>query len=183
MVVDCSQAIAPLFWYVYQNKVRTGHVDDNQAVSGFNVALYPDNRLLCTRFNGVGGQEAYTFALQGDVVGRYMQILAGQSWWLENLPLETLPDVPASAVSIFGFADYPLFICEDMDILAQEPFNSRRGMIARRLRGMLECMSELFYQSGILLCVDDMTWNWGATRPEEQVSVPQMAPQNWQQAM
>ena len=49
------------------------------------------------------------------------------------------------------------------------PFNSQRGMYARRLRNMLECMAEMLYEYGIELGVDRFGWDWQYIRPLEEL--------------
>jgi hypothetical protein len=78
-------------------------------------------------------------------------------------------DRPAST-SRFGFTEkHPLFSCQDINTLVQAPFNSERGMYARRLRGMLECMAEMLYDYGIELGVDKFGWDWQYIRPLEEL--------------
>ena len=49
------------------------------------------------------------------------------------------------------------------------PFNSQRGMYARRLRNMLECMAEMFFDYGIELGVNSFSWDWQYIRPLEEL--------------
>ncbi len=180
MVVNRHQTAAPLFWYIYR-PVHSKRAD-NHADGGFNVALYASNHLVFTKFSGMGQQQVCTFQVPAEVIGRFAQIMESQTWWMDNNALEIKTDGPASSVSMFGFTQkHPLFSCEDIDILVQEPFNSERGMYARRMRGMLECISEMLYSCGLLLCVDGFDWNWNVIRPLEEVATP-VPQQNWQQA-
>lgn len=168
MVIDRNETVAPLFWYLYA-PLTASRRDDNHAVGGFNVALYPDYTLVYCVFNGMNELvERDTFQLPAEVAGRYMMILESQSWWMSKLPREIKSNGRAAYVSMFGFTrQHPLFSCEDINTLVLEPFNSRRAMYARRLRGMLECMAEMLYDYGIELSVDDFHWDWNRISPLE----------------
>lgn len=170
MVIDRNETVAPLFWYIY-TPLTASRRDDNHAAGGFNVALYPDHTLVFCKFNGLNVlTERCTFQLPAEVTGRYMMILESQSWWMGKLPREIKADGRASYASMFGFTrQHPMFSCEDINTLVLAPFNSQRGMYARRLRGMLECMAEMFYDYGIELSVDGFDWNWQYIAPLEQM--------------
>ena len=185
MVIDRHETIAPLFWYLFRPHQATRR-DDNHAAGGFNVALYPDHTLVFCKFDGLNQLvDRCTFQLPAEVTGRYMMILDSQSWWMGKLPREIKADGRASYTSLFGFTrQHPLFSCEDIDTLVLSPFNSQRGMYARRLRGMLECLSEMLYDYGILMGVDSFDWDWQYIRPLEHMGgMQQTAPQpmqSWQ---
>ncbi len=185
MVVDRNETVAPLFWYLY-HPLSASRRDDNHAAGGFNVALYPDHTLVFSKFDGLNRlSERWTFQLPSEVTGRYMMILDSQSWWMGKLPREIRADGRASYASMFGFTrQHPLFACEDINTLVLAPFNSQRGMYARRLRGMLECMSEMLYEYGIELGVDRFAWDWQYIQPLEnlQATPVQSAQQSTQSA-
>ena len=182
MVIDRNETVAPLFWYLY-TPLTAPRRDDNHAVGSFNVALYPDHTLVFCKYNGLGQLvERCTFQLPAEVTGRYMLILESQAWWMGKLPREIQADGKASSASLFGFTrQHPLFSCEDINTLVLAPFNSQRGMYARRLRGMLECMAEMLYDYGIELGVDRFRWDWEYIRPLEQMqqSTVQAAQSGW----
>lgn len=173
MVVDRNETVAPLFWYLY-TPLTAPRRDDNHAVGSFNVALYPDHTLVFSKYNGLGQLvERCTFQLPAEVTGRYMLILESQAWWMGKLPREIQADGKATSASLFGFTrQHPLFSCEDINTLVLAPFNSQRGMYARRLRGMLECMAEMLYDYGIELGVDRFRWDWEYIRPLEEIQQP-----------
>ena len=166
MVIDRNETVAPLFWYLYRPQVASRR-DDNHAAGGFNVALYPDHTLVFCKFDGLNRlTERCTFQLPAEVTGRYMMILDSQSWWMGKLPREIRTDGRASYSCLFGFTrQHPLFACEDINTLVLAPFNSQRGMYARRLRNMLECMAEMLYDYG----VDKFGWDWQYIRPLEEL--------------
>ena len=170
MVIDRNETVAPLFWYLYRPQVASRR-DDNHAAGGFNVALYPDHTLVFCKFDGLNRLiDRCTFQLPAEVTGRYMMILDSQSWWMGKLPREIRTDGRASYACLFGFTrQHPLFSCEDINTLVMAPFNSQRGMYARRLRGMLECMAEMLYDYGIELGVDKFGWDWQYIRPLEEL--------------
>ena len=170
---------APLFWYIY----RPGHYVSSED-GGFNVALYGNNTLSYSRFNGAGQvMDECTFQLPPEVLGTYMMILNSQSWWMGKVPLNIRTGGQAQYSCMFGFAGHPMFICEEINTLVQAPFNSQRGMYARRLRGMLECMSEMLYDYGVELGVDKFGWDWKYIRPlEELQATPVQAAQAAQSA-
>lgn len=189
MVVNRNETVAPLFWYLYRPHAY-GRRNAARADGGFNVALYPDHTLVYCTFNGEGVMTGCnTFQLPAEVTGRYMMILDSQSWWMGKLPRNICVDGdrPAST-SRFGFTEkHPLFSCQDINTLVQAPFNSERGMYARRLRVMLECLSEMLFQYGIDLSVNSFSWNWQYTCPlehmtEHAAAAMQAAQQNWQYA-
>ena len=170
MVIDRNETVAPLFWYLY-TPLTASRREDNHAVGGFNVALYPDHTLVFCKFNGLNELiDRCTFQLPAEVTGKYMMILESQSWWMGKLPREIKTDGRASYTSMFGFTrQHPLFSCEDINTLVLAPFHSQRGMYARRLRGMLECMAEMLYDYGIELGVDRFAWDWQYISPLEQM--------------
>ena len=182
MVVDRNEIVAPLFWYLYA-PLKASRKEDNHSVGCFNVALYPDHTLVFTKFDGLHQLvERCTFQLPAAVTGRYMLILESQAWWIGKLPLAIHADGEASTKSFFGFTpQHPLFACEDIDTLVLADFNSQRGMYARRLRGMLECMAEMLYDYGIELGVDRFYWNWDRIQPLEQMqqSTVQATQRGW----
>ena len=168
MVIDRNNTVAPLFWYVYKPLVSS-QGEDNYAVGGFHVALYPNHTLVFCKYNGLNQVVQYnTFPLSPEVTGRYMMILENESWWIGELPREIHVSGQPTSQSVFGFTwQHPLFICEDINTLVREPFNSKRGMYARRLRGMLEHMHEMLFPWGIELDVDYFDWKWHMIRPLE----------------
>ncbi len=170
MVIDRNETVAPLFWYLYRPQVASRR-DDNHAAGGFNVALYPDHTLVFSKFDGLNRlSERCTFQLPAEVTGRYMMILESQAWWMGKVPREIRTDGRASYTCLFGFTrQHPLFACEDINTLVLAPFNSQRGMYARRLRNMLECMAEMFFDYGIELGVNSFSWDWQYIRPLEEL--------------
>ena len=168
MVIDRNQTVAPLFWYVYQPLVES-HGEDNYAAGGFRVALYPNHSLVFCKYDGFNRlTQTSTFQLSPEVTARYMNMLENQSWWMGDLPREIHVSGQPTSQSVFGFTrQHPLFICEDINTLVREPFNSQRGMYARRLRGVLEYMHELLYRWGIELSVDSFDWQWSIIQPLE----------------
>lgn len=184
MVIDRNETVAPLFWYLYRPQAASRR-DDNQAAGGFNVALYPNNTLVFSRYDALGQCcEHSTFPLSPEIIGRYMTILESQSWWIGKMHREIRTDGMPSYTCMFGFTRrHPLFSCEDINTLVLAPFNSMRGMYARRLRGMLECMAEMLYECGIELGVDHFSWDWKIIRPlEELQATPVQAAQGNQSA-
>ena len=166
MVIDRNETVAPLFWYLYRPQVSSRR-DDNHAAGGFNVALYPDHTLVFCKFDGFNQcVDRCTFQLPAEITGRYMMILDSQSWWMGKLPREIRTDGRASYTSLFGFTrQHPLFSCEDINTLVLAPFNSQRGMYARRLRMMLESIAEMLYGFGIGLTVESFVWDWRVIQP------------------
>lgn len=170
MVIDRNETVAPLFWYLYR-PLAASRKDGDHAAGGFNVALYPDHTLVFSKYDGMNQlSERCTFQLPAEVTGRYMAILDSQTWWIGKLHKEIRTDGTPSYKCLFGFTrQHPLFSCEDINTLVLAPFNSHRGMLARRLRGMLECMAEMLYDYGIELGVDKFAWDWKYIRPLEEV--------------
>lgn len=183
MVVNRNETVAPLFWYLYHPEVPA-HKDGNRAAGGFNVAIYPDHTLVFCVFDEDGVMTSRnTFPLVAEVTGRYMMILESQSWWMGKLPREICVDGQPSYTSMFGFSSrHPAFSCEDINTLVLAPFNSQRGMFARRLRVMLECVAEMLYDYGFDLGVDKFGWDWKYVRPlEEMQATPVQAAQtSWE---
>ncbi len=167
MIVNTG--MAPLFWYIY----RPGVCEAGSADGGFNVALYPNNTLTFRHFNHLGQVDSEsTFQLPPEVTGRYMMILDSQSWWMGKLPLRIKASTQARYSSMFGFAGHPMFICDEINTLILAPFNSQRGMYARRLRMMLESIAEMLYDYGIGLTVESFVWNWEKISPINPMSDP-----------
>ncbi|MBQ8202534.1 MAG: hypothetical protein IJZ74_12290 [Clostridia bacterium] len=165
MIVNTG--MAPLFWYIY----RPGRVAAGSEDGGFNVALYPDNTLTYRRFNGAGQVvDDSTFQLPPDVLGRYMMILESQAWWMGKIPLNIKASGKPQYSCMFGFAGHPMFICDEINTLILAPFNSQRGMYARRLRMMLESIAEMLYDYGIGLTVESFVWNWQMIHPISPLS-------------
>lgn len=154
---------APLFWYIYRPGRKNSQGDYD---GGFNVALYPDHRLVYCRFDEMNQiVDQSVFQLQPEFTAHYLTILESQAWWMGETPLKIRVGGKPQYSCMFGFAGHPLFICEEIDTLALAPFNSLRGMYARRLRMMLECLAEKLYAYGIGLTVDSFVWNWRMIQP------------------
>ncbi len=152
-----STGTAPLFWYIY----RPVSSEAAQQGGGFNVALYPDNRLVYCRYNSIGQPESESvFQLPSTVSSRYMTIVESQSWWMGRVPLRITSSATPRYASMLAFAGHPMFICEEINTLVLAPFNSQRGMYARRLRMMLESIAEMLYEYGIGMTVDSFVWDW-----------------------
>ncbi len=155
----------PLFWYIYRP-----HTSRRTDPGGFSVALYDDNILVHRKFNALQQEiECDHFQLPPEVVGRYMQVLQNQAWWMGRVPLSIRTNGAARYSCMFGFAGQPMFYCEEINTLVQAPFNSTRGRFARRLRLMLENVSELLFDCGIGLSVEDCVWDYTRISPVETV--------------
>lgn len=161
MIVNTETA--PLFWYIYRP-----HTSRRTDPGGFSVALYGDNILVCRKFNALQQEiECDHFQLPPEVVGSYMQLLQNQSGWMGKVPLSIKTNGAARYSCMFGFAGQPMFYCEEINTLVQAPFNSVRGRFARRLRLMLEEVSELLFDCGIGLTVEDCVWDYVRIKPLE----------------
>ena len=158
-----TTSAAPLFWYIYRPSRKRANGGDG----GFNVALYPDSTLVYCRYDQADQLlEQSAFQLPADVTENYLTILHSQSWWMSDVPLNVrVTNRKPQYSSMFGFAGHPLFICDEIDTLVLAPFNSQRGMYARRLRMMLECIAEMLYAYGIGLTVNSFVWNWQMIKP------------------
>lgn len=153
---------APLFWYIYRPTCRSSRDTDG----GFNIALYPDHTLVYNRYNQVNQiVDQSAFQLPPEVTAKYLTILNSQSWWMGEMPLNISVNGKPQYSCMFGFAGHPLFICDEINTLVLKPFNSQRGMYARRLRMMLESIAEMLYSYGIGLTVESFVWDWRVIQP------------------
>lgn len=160
MVVGMNEA--PLFWYIYYPNPRYAQLGDG----GFAVELYDDGILTYKRYDQEGCYvENTAFQLPLEVTRRFQTILESQTWWMGSVPKKIEVKEEAVYTSQFGFRGYPLFLCEEINRLVLSKFNSRRGMYARRLRMMLESISEMLYDYGIGLTVNSFTWDWYRINP------------------
>ncbi len=160
MIVNTGAA--PLFWYIF----RPMNDGAGQPNGGFNIALYPDDRLVYRCYDVFGqAQEECVFQLPTNFASHYMTIVESQAWWMGRVPLRITASAAPRYASMFAFAGHPMFICEEINTLVAAPFNSQRGMYARRLRMMLESIAELLYEHGIGMTVDSFVWDWEKIRP------------------
>ena len=184
--VVVSTHMSPLFWYIFRPCSGTGAQDDG----GFNVALYPNNTLTYCRFNSAEQVvDTSTFQLPPEILGQYMMIVQSQSWWLGRVPLHIGTGTQPLYSSMFGFAGHPLFACDEINTLVMEPFDSERGMFARRLRMVLESICEMLISCGVMLTVDSFEWDWRMISPVDpsmytmQDPMQSTQPQQVQQTM
>ncbi len=163
MVINRNETVAPLFFYLYRQ--LTALRDDHQA-AGFGIALYPEGVLVYTAYDRQNyAIDRSTFQLPPEAEARYRLILNSQLWWMDKMPRKLPVDGRASCASMLGFTpDQPAFECEDINTQVLAPFNSQRGMCARRLRVMLECMAEMLFDYGFELGVDHFSWDWKMVR-------------------
>lgn len=174
----------PLFWYAYQPAARKDLPEDG----GFSITLYRSNRLNFRKYNIYGQYEESDLQLPPQVLGRYMMIQESQEWWLKDVPLEIKSsqsggmrlkvDGEPQYKCLFGFAGYPLFECQEINTLVLAPFNSMRGMYARRLRMMLESVAEMLHYHGITLTVNTFSWGWEAIQPTGSMEAQTAQPMN-----
>ena len=77
---------APLFWYIYRPGRKNSQGDYD---GGFNVALYPDHRLVYCRFDEMNQiVDQSVFQLQPEFTAHYLTILESQAWWMGETPLK-----------------------------------------------------------------------------------------------
>lgn len=183
MVVNTNEE--PLFWYAYQPAARREHPENG----GFSIALYRSNRLNYRMYDIYGQFTECDLQLPPEVIGRYAMIQESQDWWLREVPqeirmnpngglrLRTDHDDPAY-VCLFGFQGYQMFECHEINQLVKRPFNSLRGMYARRLRMMLESVAETLHYCGIRLTVDTFGWGWNVMQPTGSMEAVEAQPMN-----
>lgn len=170
MVVNTNEA--PLFWYAYKPTAKRENPEDG----GFSIALYRSGRLNYRQYNIYGQFTESDMQLPPEVLGRYMMIQESQDWWLRDVPLEirhtpegglrlVTGELQVAYTCLFGFDGYPLFECQEINSLVKKPFNSRRGMYARRLRMILESVAEMLYAHGFRLDVNRFEWAWNVRQP------------------
>lgn len=181
MVVNTSEE--PLFWYAYKPTAKR----ENPENGGFSIALYRSNRLNFRQYDIYGRYTESDLLLPPEVLGRYAMIQESQDWWLRDVPLEIrynqqgglrlrTDDGDPTYVCLFGFEGYPLFECHEINQLVKRPFNSLRGMYARRLRMMLESVAEMLYVCGIRLTVDTFGWGWNVMQPTGSMEAVEAKP-------
>ena len=166
-----TSGAAPLFWYIY----RPSRKGNGEGDGGFNIALYPDHTLVYSRYNTADQViDQSAFQLPPEVTATYLTILNSQTWWMGDMPLNIRVNGKPQYSCMFGFAGHPLFICDEINTLVLKPFNSQRGMYARRLRMMLESIAEMLYGFGIGLTVESFVWDWRVIKPITPVQNTQM---------
>lgn len=163
----------PLFWYVYSPQVRWGR--RGGGTEGFNVILYSDGTLVKSVYDkNFHRRERSCFQLPVEVADEFLMILQNEAWWIRGLPenIESAHGKPAYRC-MFAFAGHPLFICDELKTMTQLDDVNRNGVYARRLHVMMEFITELLFNYGILLQLESFEWDWQKLAP---IPENQMAP-------
>lgn len=155
----------PLFWYIYSPRATRGRKKSN--AEGFNVALYSDGSLVYSKYDEYNRLQEYScFQLPLEVTDNYLMMLQSESWWLRSLPMhirsqQAVPDYSC----MFGFAGHPLFTCDELLKMTLLGDDNRNGVYARRLHVMFEFVTELLYNHGVLMLVNQFGWDWQRIQP------------------
>ena len=162
----------PLFWYIYSPQKQRGH--RKSGAEGFNVILYSDGTLVQSRYDESGMQllDRSCFQLPVQAAYDFMAILDSEEWWIRGLPENIRAQTKPAYTCMFAFVRHPLFVCEDMLKMTQLSDVNRIGVHARRLLVMMEFITEMLYNYGVLLTMDSFRWNWDkcAPIPESEVA-------------
>ena len=164
-------ALTELFSYQY----RPYSYSQNQQDGGFKLALFGNNTLVYTTFDKMQtAKEVYTFYIAPEVLARYMMILDGEGWWLCRQPLNIGGQGRQGYTAMMGVTGHPMFSVDDLESMARRPFNDERGLLARRMYGMLEIVSALLIPCGLYMTPHSFVWDSRVTRPIP-VTEPRMA--------
>lgn len=163
----------PLFWYIYSPSTKRGR--KSRGAEGFNVALYSDSTLVYSKYDQKNQlRERNCFQLPPEVTDTYLMILQSETWWLRTLPLNIRAHGHVPEYScMFGFVGHPVFTCDELHKTVLLSDANRNGVYARRLNVMMEFIAEMLFNHGVLLQLDNFTWDWNRIRPIQQ---PQYAP-------
>ena len=154
--------LTELFTYQY----RPYSLSQNANDGGFKLALFGNNTLVYTTFNRMQSAMAvYTFLITPDVLNRYMMMLDGESWWLSRHPLNISGSGRVGYKAMMGIAGHPLFSVDDLEDMAQRPFNDERGLLARRMCVLLENVAELLIPYGLYMTPHSFVWDNRVTGP------------------
>lgn len=154
--------LAELFTYQYRPfRHSKGNTD-----GGFKIAVFGNNTLVYTTFSAMQiPMASYIFPLSPEVLGRYLSMLDCQGWWLSRLPLNISKPSTPGYTAMIGLSGHPMFSVDDLEEAAHLPFNSERGMLARRLLVLLENVSELLISCGLYMTPNSFLWDNRITGP------------------
>lgn len=148
--------VAALFWYIHRPMGKSAMPGDG----GFTVTLYENDALIFTVFNDMRTPiQSLTFPVPCELREQYMALLNASDWWLRSLPLNLRASQPPAHASLLGFCGHPMFVVEDIEIMAAAPFATQQGHFARRLYLMLEDLSEMLAGYGLYLEPARFTWD------------------------
>lgn len=155
----------PLFWYIYSPKVRRGRKQNGPV--GFNVALYSDSTLVYSRYDENNQLlEQSCFQLPMEVTDNFLMILQSETWWIRSLPMHIRSQSAIPEYScMFAFVGHPVFTCDEMLKMTLLSDDNRNGVYARRLHVMMEFITEMLYNYGVLLQLDSFRWDWQRIQP------------------
>lgn len=155
----------PLFWYIYSPRVRRGR--KRSGAEGFNVALYSDGSLVYSKYDENNQLlDRSCFQLPMEVTDTFLMILQSETWWLRTLPMHIRSQQAIPEYScMFAFAGHPLFTCDEMLKMTLLSDANRNGVYARRLHVMMEFITEMLYNYGVLLQLDSFAWDWRRIQP------------------
>lgn len=154
--------LTELFTYQY----RPYSLSQNANDGGFKLALFGNNTLVYTTFDRMlTAKEVYTFLIAPDVLVRYMRMLDSASWWLSRHPLNISGQGRVGYRGMMGVTGHPLFSVDDLEELAQRPFNDERGLLARRMCVLLENVAELLIPYGLYMTPHSFVWDNRVTGP------------------
>lgn len=167
----------PLFWYIFSPRVRRGR--KRSGAEGFNVALYSDSTLVYSRYDENNQLlEQSCFQLPMEVTDNFLMILQSETWWIRTLPMhirsqQTIPEYSC----MFAFVGHPVFTCDEMLKMTLLSDDNRNGVYARRLHVMMEFITEMLYNYGVLLQLDSFRWDWQRIQPlpPEQMAARMLA--------
>lgn len=147
---------AMLFSFRYQPVLAAQREDDG----GFQVALYGNNTLVYTAMHRDGRiLSTNTFAISPAVLGDYLYMVDCETWWLRGLPLNVSKFQQPHSRVMFQFSGHPTFTVDDIFEAAGLPFNSQRGLLARRLLLMLEGLADMLTSCGLYLAPWNFRWD------------------------
>ena len=154
--------LAELFSYQY----RPLRHSRSQADGGFKIALLGNNTIVYTTFSRADVPlTRCVFPVSPDVVMYCMRLMISESWWICHMPLLMSSRSHPGSKSVIGMAGHPQFTVEDLMDTAQLPFNSERGLWARRMVVLLENVSEMLISCGLYLTLSSFLWDNRVTGP------------------
>ena len=154
--------LAELFTYQY----RPFRHSKNNADGGFKIAIFGNGTLVYTTFSRAQvPMTRYSFPISQDVLMRYMSLLNIESWWISRMPLNISKPFTPGYTSYVGVTGHPMFSVDDLMDTSQLPFNSERGLLARRLVMLLENVSEMLIPCGLYVTPNSFLWDNRVTGP------------------
>lgn len=154
--MQSGNKFAELFSFRFQPILAAQGSEDG----GFQFSMYGNNTVVFHTYHSSGMiLSMHTFEIKPEIIGRYLSMADAQSWWMSDMPLNVSTNLQPQTRSYFTISGHPSFTFDDIVTVANMPFNAQRGLLARRLLGILESVADMLVTCGIYVTPWSFQWD------------------------